>query len=494
MNLKNSTLISIILLLNSTMAIAHGTSTNKKTHTHSLEKKLIAKVIQAYGGDKLLLANSMTITDHNKSIAAGQGENPITPGIFRINEVLTIDFNKKRKSMLSWRVSRTSTDLEKFIFDGKEGRIYDILNKKYAKEDWLTYRSTGSGIVMRSDTMIARLLSDNAETAHYNGDISYLGALHHKLKVKINSITEYTLFIDKNSGLISKMAREHPSAGEIAYAFSNHRKTNGVAYANELNFTVGGDVRLMSVKRDISMNPMLAEAFTRPADHSNWGEVIESSTLKIHKISSKVYHVGKGRSFSLFVDAGDYFIASGGHQGLKEKLQAMQALVGADKPLKYMISTHHHNEHLPSIKEAAELGAKIVTVSEHLSSMKEALSHDTNEDDFVFVDGKASFGHGAVEVYDIATMHADHYLMVYVPAAKLVFAEDHFETQLKTAMPRVHKDMVVFSKAMAALAIDVEVLIDGHSPRQLSLTEFNAATDSYQSIVCPPSYAICEKG
>ena len=113
---------------------------------------------------------------------------------------------------------------------------------------------------------------------------------------------------------------------------------------------------------------------------------------------------------------------------------------------------------------------------------------------FSIIKDKATLGNGAVEVYDIATMHADNYLLVYVPAAKLVFAEDHFETQLKVAVPRVHKDMLMFRKAMEALPIDVEFLIDGHSPRLLSITEFNEATNNYQDVICPVAYNICNKG
>lgn len=499
MNFKNNLFITMALLFVSNTVIANtphpnNKSTSNATTLGSIESAIITKVTQAYGGDTLKSAKSIVITDHNKRISTGQGESPNQPGFFRIDEVLTIDFKSKRKSLLSWRVSRTSKDLEKFIFDGQQGYIYDILNKKYAKEDWLTYTSTGGGIVLRSDTMIAHSLGDNIEVAHYEGEASYRGVLHYKLKVKINAGFKYTLFINKKSGYISKMVRQHPRAGEISYAFSNHTKSNDIVFAKDLNFTVGGQVKLVSVKRDIKINPLLKEAFSKPANYTAWGTLLDTSTLQVRKISENTYHVGSDRSFTLFVDAGDYFIASGGHQGLKDKLQAVNALQALDKPLKYMISTHHHSEHLPSLKEAANLGAKIVTVSEHLLAIQDGLSSDFNAEGIELVDGKLSLGNGAVDIYDIATMHADNYLLVYVPESKLVFAEDHFETQLKTAVPRVHKDMVIFREAMEALAIDVEKLVDGHSPRQLSITEFKEATDNYRNIRCPQGYSICENG
>ena len=495
MNFTKRKYYALFCLLASTATIAESQKSNVANEKQSLiESTIISKVTETYGGKSLTFVKSISITDHNKMISSGQGESPEQPGFFRINEVLTIDFENKRKSMLSWRVSRTSTDLEKFIFDGNQGRIYDILNNKYAQEDWVTYHSTGDSIIRQSDTMIARSLSKNNTKVSYQGEAFYLGSLHQKLNVKIGVGAEYTIFIDKQLGLISKMVRQHPSAGEISYAFSNHKKSGGLIFAQDLNFTVGGQTRLVSLERNVTVNPNLEEAFAVPMGYTNWGPVLNSSELVVNKLAENVYHIGKERSFTLFVDAGDYFIASGGHSGLTEKFEALKKITGVEKPLNYMISTHHHDEHFPSLKEAVALGAKVITVKQHLAPINKSINEEAGKNNIVLIKDKSSLGNGAVEIYNIATLHADNYLLVYVPAAKLVFAEDHFETQLKTAMPRVHKDMVVFRKAMEALPINVERLIDGHSSRQLSINEFNNATDTYTDFTCPAGFSICNNG
>lgn len=495
MNFIPKKYLALFCLLTSTATIAESHKLNVANKKNSLiENTIISKVTETYGGKTLTLVKSISITDHNIMIASGQGESPEQPGFFRINEVLTIDFKNKRKSMLSWRVSRTSTDLEKFIFDGSQGRIYDILNHKYAQEDWVTYDSTGDSIMRKSDTMIARSLSKNNTKVSYQGEAFYLGSLHQKLNVKIGGGAEYTIFIDKQLGLISKMVRKHPSAGEISYAFSNHKKSGGLTFAQDLNFTVSGQTRLVSIERNITVNPDLEEAFAVPDGYTNWGQVLNSSELVVNKLADNVYHIGKERSFTLFVDAGDYFIASGGHSGLTEKFKALKEFTGVEKPLNYMISTHHHDEHFPSLKEAVVLGAKIVTVEQHIAPINKSINEEAGKNNIMLIKDKVSLGNGAVEIYNISTQHADNYLLVYVSAAKLVFAEDHFETQLKTAMPRVHKDMVVFRKAMESLPISVERLIDGHSPRQLTITEFNTATDTFTDFTCPAGFSICNNG
>lgn len=458
------------------------------------EDAIVAKVVAAYGGDILMTAKSITITDYGKSPWPGQNGSPGQPDFFRDNAELTIDFEGKRKSMLSWRVSRTGKDLDVFVFDGEKGRIYDVLNGKYSDEDWLNFESVGRSVVSASDTMIARTLAGANDSLAHDGDTPYRGALHHRLKVNAGTGAEYTLYINAHTGLISKRVRQHPRAGEISHVFSNHQTSGGVVFAQDMNFFVGGEARKISVDRNIEINPALADKFPDAADYTPWGEPVDTSDMMVREVGDGVYHAGKGRSFTLFVDTGAYFIASGGQDALKASFEALQAQLATSKPLKYFILTHHHGEHLGVLADVAELGATLVTVADHLPTAQAALPAALPDAKVSLLDGKASFGEGAVQVFDIATAHAEHYLLVHVPAARLVFGEDHFEAPYKTGRPRVHKDMVTFRNAVRALGIDVAVYLDGHGPRALTAAELNAATDAYKDVTCPAGYRICAKG
>jgi len=459
-----------------------------------IEDAIVAKVTQAYGGDTLVTAKSITITDYGKSPWPGQNGSPGQPDFFRDNAELTIDFEGKRKSMLSWRVSRTGKDLDIFVFDGEKGRIYDVLNAKYSGEDWLNFESLGRSVVGASDTMIARTLADAQDSLAHDGDTPYRGALHHKLRVNAGTSAEYTLYINTQTGLISKRVRQHARVGEISHIFANHQKSGGVTFAQDMNFFVGGEARKISVERNIEINPSLADKFPDAAAYTPWGEPVDTAEMMVREVDFGVYHAGKGRSFTLFVDAGEYFIASGGQDALKASLEALQAQLETSKPLKYFILTHHHSEHLGVLADVAELGAALVTTADHLATAQAALPTALPDDKVTLVDGKASFGEGAVQVFDIATAHAEHYLLVYVPTAKLVFGEDHFEAPFKVGRPRVHKDMVTFRNSVRALGLDVAVYVDGHGPRALSADELNTAVDAYRDVTCPAGYRICAKG
>ena len=97
-------------------------------------------------------------------------------------------------------------------------------------------------------------------------------------------------------------------------------------------------------------------------------------------------------------------------------------------------------------------------------------------------------------LFDIATAHAQHYLLAYLPANRMVLAEDHYVTELKTAKPRIYHDMVRFAKALDELKIDVNTLVDIRGWRQFSMAEFRQWTDDFTPKTCPAGYPICANG
>ena len=216
--------------------------------------------------------------------------------------------------------------------------------------------------------------------------------------------------------------------------------------------------------------------------------------IGIRKVADGVYHAGQGRSFTMFVDVGNYFIASGGERGLRKNLAAVNKFAGHDKPLKFFIASHHHSEHIRILTEVIELGASIVTVEAHLKTIKQSIDSAVTDERFILVNNRMSLGDGKLEVIDIATAHSEHYLLVYMPKDNLAFTEDLIETQLKLGLPRVHHDMVTFRQKVESLNLGVEKFLDGHSLRMLTMQELREATDRFTPVSCPTGYRICEKG
>ena len=454
---------------------------------------IIQKVLNAYGGKALTEAQSLKIIDHNKGPWPGESENPGLPEIWRINEELTIDFDKKRKSLLSYRVPRTTIDLERWIFDGERAIKYDILHQKYSYEDWVTYNNLGGSIVRSSDTMQARQLHHELKQATLAGTEYFRGKTHQKLSVTFHSGAQFTYYIDDETGLIRKIIRNHPSAN-LVYVFSNHQVADGLTYASDMNFFVDGELRLTSVERGLELNPDLKHAFSKFTNYKPWGETIDSNQMLGKHLSKGVYQAGKGRSKTVFVEQTDHFIAIGGASDLKANFEEIKELSNTDKALRYFVITHHHRGNLRGLNNALELGAKLVVAQAHRSQVVAALDRPYADQSLILVPNRAPFTLGNLQLIDIPTAHSQHYLLVYSPSNKMVIAEDHYETDLKTAKPRIYKDMVLFGNVLKSLKIEVETLVDIRSWRKFTVREFMQWVNNFSEKTCPAGYDICAKG
>ncbi|MCW8856949.1 MAG: hypothetical protein OQJ95_06250 [Kangiella sp.] len=464
------------------------------TSTSDIKATIINKLVVAYGGPALLNADSIKVVDYNKSPWPGEGETPDVPELWRINEELTIDYKNQRKSLLSYRVPRTTLDLEKWIQQGDSTIMYDILHEKYSVEKWANFERLGSSLERSSDTLQAKRLAGLVSEVQYSGDEFYRGRLQQKLMLKHASGERYTYFVDKTSGLIHKIMRQRPRAGDMLYVFSNHQTTGELAFARDMNFFVNGQLRLSSVHRDLELNPDLTRAFSGFDDFTPWGETINNPGLTAKKLTDNVYQAGAGRALTVFIEQADYYIAMGAADAIVENFAAIKQMSKHDKPLKYFVVTHHHNANVRGLDNALSLGAMLVVAESHQETILKHVSDALVAKKLLVVPPRESFTLGDVTLFDIATAHSRHYLLAYLPAAKMVLAEDHYVTELKTAKPRVYHDMVRFAKALDELELDVATLVDIRGWRQFTMEEFREWTSDFAPKSCPAGYSICANG
>ncbi|WP_411360834.1 hypothetical protein [Pseudidiomarina salilacus] len=482
-------IISCTLLCGLSTAVADTTKpTDASTQT------IVDKVIAAYGGDALLQADSIKVIDYNKGPWPGEGETPAIPELWRINEELTIDFVGQRKSLLSYRVPRTTIDLEKWIQQGDQTIVYDILHEKYSEQNWANFARLGASLERSSDTLHARRLVSLTGELDYAGDDYFRGRLQQKLTYVTDSGERYTYFVDKENGLIHKLLRQHPRAGELLYVFANHSTDSKVTFSRDMNFFVNGELRLTSVHRAIELDPDLETAFQGFDDFTPWGETIDASAFVIKEIANGVYQAGTGRSLTVFIEQSDHYIGLGAADALAANFAEIKKLSQQDKPLNFFVVTHHHNANVRGLDNALTLGATLVVAEQHRDSILSHITVDEADNKIISVPPRAAFTLGDLELFDIATAHSRHYLLAYLPAAKMVLAEDHYVSDLTTAKPRIYHDMVRFADVLDELNLAVETLVDIRGWRQFSMEEFTQWTREFTPNTCPPGYKICANG
>lgn len=455
------------------------------------EDALIGKIVAAYGGNALTEAKSLTIENHNRTINIGQSASSTETNIGINDARLVIDFENQRKSFENWNKNRGGTFLNQAIFDGESGYAINHAARTSDVNANLTFAGIGGGAMRTLDTTLVRVLLENKDNAVRGDDVKYRNRLHETLTFPMTGSPNLTIFVDKESGLISKMTRENPTVGTLQYVFTNHKMHDGVTYAGQSSFLVAGQPTTLTIDRTVRVNADISEDFDLPAGYRAQGGNINTSEMLVRELAEGVYYAGQNGGFSIFIDAGDHFVAAGGYVALTARFDAVKEASGVDKPLRHQIVTHHHSDHIGGMAEAEALGANFVTVAEHMSTIQGQFPEALPEDRYELVDGVGSLADGKIQVFDISTAHSDHYLLVYVPAIGLVFSADHFSTNLEEGLPTPNNNMVTFRTAVEALALDIKGFIGAHGTRQLTMDDLRTATDGYREAECPGGRAIC---
>lgn len=450
------------------------------------KETFIDKVILAYGGERLTGLNSLVLEDRYKSVTVDGGPVPGEADISRLNSTLTVDFLGGRKAVKNWRMSKAGNRLGKIMFDGKQGWSVNFLRGSYVERDDLTGKNVGAGMMRLLDTTMVRELNMQRTNSTLGDQQDINGKAHAVIEVKPEGAAAYSLFIDLETHMVTKLRR-----GRATYYYADHRLKDGIRYAADTNYMVDGQPRLMTLSRTISVNQDVEPAFGIPADAKKLKGMMDNSKMSVRQLSEHSYMVGKGFAFSLFVDAGDHFVAAGGLPGTKARLEALNAALGTDKPLRYVVLPEHQGSHLGGIDEIADLGATFVVHQSHVEALKDKLSKSLAEDRIFAVDKGSDFAESQVQLFDIPTIQSAHYLLMYVPEAKLVFSVDEFGTNLRDSVPSADKRMVSFRKALAALPVEISRIVHIHGRQVLTVEQLVEVTSGYRDAVCPEGEAIC---
>lgn len=144
------------------------------------------------------------------------------------------------------------------------------------------------------------------------------------------------------------------------------------------------------------------------------------------------------------------------------------------------------------MNEAINLGATRVTVEDNVSAITEfvANSEDAN---FLQVSQRLTLGEGKnrVEIYDVATIHAAHFLVTYVPAEKLVFIADHLNSPYKTGTPTANLNTVTMLSALKELGLDIRKITIAHGARVFTMKDMQASVDAYNPAGCLADRPVC---
>lgn len=459
------------------------------------EDDLIAKITETYGGDALLNISNYRIEDHFLSPTTGQSHTPSLTEIGNSSQVLLVDIENNNAVFDTWGSGRSGGFQGSTVSDGTKAHTVNYQAKTYGDAANADPHVFAGGTMRTSDAILVYELNKAKESAEISGDASYLNRPHIMLSMPFPSSAELTLYIDAKTFLVSKMVREIPQFGNLDYVYSNYKQNNGITYASSINFFVTGAPNIISKSREISFNVEIPGGiFDLPEGFVKEGVRIDTSEMRVNKISNRVYHIGQGNAYSLFIDTNIGVVAAGGYAALTARYNRFQSESNSYKPLAYQVATHHHTDHLGGMAEAVSLGAKLVTVTDNIEAIKAATTPTPEDVNFYSIGGRATFGEGRnrVEVYEVSTLHAASFLVTYVPAEKIIFIADHMGTPFADSTPVANPNTVDMLKALDSLNIDIKQIATAHNARIFSMQDMRNSVSAYKPSVCSGNRPVCK--
>ncbi len=458
------------------------------------ENEVIDKLVSAYGGSSLTELENYQILTKYRTPATGQSHSPELTEIGHSAISLLVETSSNKAVLDNWNENRGGNFQGTTIGKGEKAYTLNYETNTYGEANSSDPKIFAGGTMRTSDTVLAFEANKARENATLSNDVSYMNRKHHVLTMPFPQSPDLNLYIDADTFLISKMVRVNPQLGNLDYVFSDHQKTQGVTYASSASFSIAGLPTLISTARTLKVNQVLSENhFQLPTSFTPEGERVDSSELKATKISDRVHHVGANGAFTLFINTSMGTIGVGAYAGVTDRYHFYKNEAKNHKPMTYQVVTHHHSDHIGGTGEAIELGAKLVTVNENVEVIADSISPTPNKSSFLTVDSQTTLGSGRakVDIYEVSTIHANSFLVAYVPADKTIFLADHFGSPFATGTPSANQSTVDMLAALDELKLDVKKITTAHNARVFTMKEMRKSVADFTPTSCLANRPVC---
>ena len=334
------------------------------------------------------------------------------------------------------------------------------------------------------------LLACAEQRAVSNGDRGDQRVELHQLTLED---TEWLVEIDGTSGLPASAGtvENDPHRGRIENRidFSDWRDVDGIPFPFRLEQFTGDRLVRRETRTAVTVNPENAESLLAfeaselpPGDPAmrRWGWDMSHIILKrggggnignfpqidnvaIDEIAPGIYLVPSTHN-NLIIEGpeGLALVDASWYPERSHTLLARMAERWPEKPIRYLILTHHHIDHTGGMRPVIEAGASVVTSEKNAGYFREVFESTMAQSvnlievgQFLPLDGTGR----EIHVYDVYTEHADGMIAAYVPDEKLLFNADLFSPNRPLQFSLWFDDLM---NAIDWHGIDVEKHVGGH--------------------------------
>lgn len=443
--------------------------------------------IKAAGGIEEL----RKITDVTRELSGtrsdeGQGMQPVWP---RVTEppVLT---RPRVKSVRDIRGNRTFDETEGVIFGGQRLHFKAVIAgpngfgiSELSKEMRVLPPpavNNARAARFRRDPESSLLAALNRpETLRWVGEGEFAGRKQRVVSFADVDGTQVSLYFDAGTNLLTKTEylNDDPVLGDVVVEtiYSDWRPVEKVVlpfrYIDRVGGSVLQDLRVSSLT--INTHPpdslfAMPEGYTKVEAPPPGGPTVK-------KLADDVYAL-VGNYNSLFVVFKDQVLVveAGANSRYTAACIAEIKKVAPDKPIRYLVSTHFHFDHLGGVRSYIAEGTTIVTtptaksVIERLATAShvmrpDALSRNPKPPIVETIGETRVFDDGVhkLELYRLANPHAGEIIIAYLPNEKILFEGDMLDIS-ESGRSIAGDDTIDLAKQIERLGLRVETIVPVH--------------------------------
>jgi glyoxylase-like metal-dependent hydrolase (beta-lactamase superfamily II)/HAMP domain-containing protein len=350
----------------------------------------------------------------------------------------------------------------------------------------------------RLPNLLLRQALDRANTLRHLGEESYEGRRHDVITFVMPDAVQVAVYVDAASGLVSKyeLIFVDPLTGveasEIRYG--DYRKVGAYQVPGTFTNSQAGEV-VAKFSLRAEFNPEVsAESFAFKS--AGYREVAAAPTNRpeeIEKLADGVYviqNVAGQNQNTLAVEFADHVVAveaPGSSDGSEAVIKRVNELIPG-KPIRYIVMTHHHGDHIGGLRSYIAEGATVITTPGNRGVVERTAAAPQNDRlrknprpvQVETISGKKRVltdGTRTLELIDIGPHpHAKEMVIAWLPGERVVFQGDLFSVPANHApFGPPQPSTVAFAKKLRALRLPVEHIAGVHGATA-TIAQFNEAT------------------
>jgi glyoxylase-like metal-dependent hydrolase (beta-lactamase superfamily II) len=234
---------------------------------------------------------------------------------------------------------------------------------------------------------------------------------------------------------------------DLVATYSDYKDFNGVKFPTKILIVQGGFPIWDLAISNVTPNAPLDLAVPAPVASATVPPVQTAST----KIADGVWHVAGGSHHSVVVEFKDYIAVAEAplDEARSQAVLAEAKKLVPNKPVKYLLTTHHHFDHTGGLRTYAAEGATIVTHQTNVPYFEKTLTAPATltpdmqakaakqpmlegvSEKQVITDGKQT-----IEVYATGgDTHTKEYTLIYLPKQKILVEADAYSPGPPDAPP-----------------------------------------------------------